>query len=119
MRKAVLLMALFMGVSLHSQTKAENKINFHAKSYKKDSTYFFRPFKFLKISGKPTLDSGEIYSLLTDTETEFDTEDFLSIGRLDLRMKIYIFPNVSLTFGSQFSGLDSYYYTTGVVIKLN
>jgi len=117
MRKAIILMALFMGVSLHSQIKVENKIVFHAKSWKKDSVYFYRPFSFLKLSAKPVLDVPQALSLLSDIPK--DNTDFLNIGNLDVRMKIYILKNVSLVFGSHFSGLDSYYYTTGVVIKLN
>ena len=110
-------MVLFMGVSLHSQIKAENKIVFHAKSWKKDSVYFYRPFRFLKLSAKPVLDVPQALSLLSDLPS--DNTDYLSIGNIDVRMKVYLFPNVSLVFGSQFSGVSGYNYTTGVVIKLN
>ena len=106
-----------MGVNLHSQIRVDDKIIFHPKIWKKDSIYYYRPFKFLKLSAKPVLDVPQALSLLSDLPS--DDTDYLSIGNIDVRMKVYLFPNISLIFGSHFSGVSGYNYTTGVMIKLN
>lgn len=122
MRKAIILMVLFMGVRMSSQEFSHN-INFKPIDFKTDlkkinGVYFYKPSRFFKLSFKPTVNYGQAYHLLT-TNSDFDTNDYLKVGRVDMRLKFYIHPRIHLVMGSQISGTGNYTYTTGVIIKLN
>jgi hypothetical protein len=122
MRKAIILMTVLMGFGMYSQEFSHNinfkPIDFNTDLKKIDGVYFYKPSRFFKLSMKPTVNYGQAYHLL-NSNSNFDTNDYFKVGKVDMRIKFYLHPRIHLVMGSQISGTGNYTYTTGVIIKLN
>lgn len=107
-----------MGVVLHSQIKLETKTpTIFPNVVKKDGVYVYRPLKFLKFSMKSELNDGQIYNMVTK-KTVYKADDYLRVGSIDMRMKIYLIPRVHFVMGGNFSGLSGYSMNSGLIIKI-
>lgn len=119
MRKAILITTCFIGSLLHSQIKVENKQpTIFPNVIKKDGIYFYRPANFIKFSFKSSFNDGQVYDLLTQKQKTFKANDYLKVGGVDMRMKIYLMPHLQFVMGGNFSGLNEYSCNTGIIIKL-
>lgn len=119
MKKMILIATCFMGTILHSQIKIENKEpTIFPDVIKKDGIYFYRPATFIKFSFKSDFNHGQAYDILSQKGKGFKTQDYFKVGGVDMRMKIYLHPNVHFIMGGNFSGINQYSMNSGIIIKL-
>jgi hypothetical protein len=121
MKKAIIILTCFIGVSAYSQINFDTTAisdAFKKVNTKLNPVYTYRPSRFFKLTMKPTLNYGQAYHLLV-TNNDITTNDYFKVGKVDMRLKFYLHPKVSFIMGGQFSGTTGYNYTTGIVIKLN
>ena len=81
----------------------------------------FRVSKWFKLTLKTSINSDVISKLGSKTISlgEFETDDYLSIGKYDIRMKIYITKSFRFIFETVANGVDfnTYSYKSGFIIK--
>lgn len=86
--------------------------------------YYYQPVSFVKFSMSTRLNTRILTKLNLDNNlqgvfSDFDIDDYFSLGRFDIRCKVYLNKRVRLVETMIVNGIraNAYSYSTGLIIK--
>ena len=84
----------------------------------------FSPSKYVRFTFKTSLNVSTLAALsdadnINDVINELEADDYISLGKYDMRMKIYLSKNIRFIGGMVINGIQStnYSYNGGFIIK--